>query len=236
MAADALSEAVAKDVPALKKTSADIYKKLYGGFQFKGYEKSPGHQAILQELKNFYKLVKKFSYEADGAKVFPQTEFEALKVSRDRVEELAKYVILEEELVEVLALWLVESGKFTGNKETKEKEIKVEKIEKETKKIEAAIKFEGQKEDLQKDMDLAAKEARLRALRDHYRLIQNQNRTIIRAGYSTPGGFYNSFNGGYYHNNGTYYPRNNSGHYNSGHNHNSNYNCNPKRPIINVRF
>ena len=118
---------------------------------------------------------------------------------------------------------------------------KIKKIEEETKRLEKAIKKDGLKDVKPVDPDIAAKEARLEQLRDHYRLIQKQNKTIIQAGYSTPSGYFPSFNGGYFYNNGTFYPRN-TGRYYNGNYHNGHYHSNgtycptTRRPILQINL
>ena len=80
-AADELSAVLQKDIPNVKKVSADVYRRLHAGFEFKGYQKSPGHQAVLNEMRNYYQLLKKFDEASKDAKTFPSSEYDLVKTS-----------------------------------------------------------------------------------------------------------------------------------------------------------
>jgi hypothetical protein len=206
VAKDAVALKLMEEIPQVKEVSSEVYKKLHGGFQFKGYGQSPGHQAILSEMKSYFQLVKKFEYEADTGREFPQDHWDAVKKSHERVRALSNFVVMEDELVVILNQWIVKTAAFSDSKEEKVKEVKIEKLDLQTEKLEKAIEREDVKAAQPVDPEIAAKEARLSTLADQYRLLKKQNRAIIQAGYTTPSGYFPSFNSAYYYSNGTYYP------------------------------
>lgn len=206
---ETLSSKLVGEVPELKKVSEVSYKKLNGGFQLKGFDKSPGHKAILTEMKNFYKLLKKFNLSADSHDRFPQDDWQNASTSRSRVEELSAYVVLDEELKAVLSHWLVGTTQFSASGEVSQ----VLQNQQEAKKLEivngqsATIKGghliveEGILDDR-----LDTKEGRLEVLAERFKLLEEQNKAITRSGFTIPAGGIRYPSGYYYNGNGTFSP------------------------------
>ena len=231
-AAETLAQTLGKELPQVEKQATELHKRLVSGFQFKGYDKSPGHQAILAEMEHYHTLLQTIQRPLQQSVEFPQQAFEALEASRQKVAELLSYVVMDPEVTEVVDQWQRVGGDFASLKRAKEKEIQIAQMKRQTELLEQEIERQQQKLQQDADAEIAAREARLQALKDHYQLMRSQNTTIIQAGYTTPAGYFPCFGNGYYYNNGTFYPRYGNGYINR-------YRAcpTPRRPLlrINVR-
>lgn len=198
-----VTKALEEPIGELKEDSKTSYKRLHAGFEFKGYAQSPGHQAILKQMQQYYKSVILLEKRSKVESKFPIDGVKHLEKSLEKVKHLAGFVVMEKETKGLLDQWVKRASEFHQATHALVQLHKKNKVEKETKKVEQAILLEKAKRQLEQD----EKEARLNALKEHYRLMRKQNRAIIRAGYTTPRVYYPQSTHGYYYNNGTFYPR-----------------------------
>lgn len=109
-------------IEAHKIESQKTFKKLKAGFEYKGYADSPGHKAILEEMKKFYK--KLVSLEKSIAKnTYPSDTLESLSKSITRVEKLMSYLVINDEINNVITTWTNKSKVLIQEQQTIKKSI-----------------------------------------------------------------------------------------------------------------
>ncbi len=237
---ETLSSKLLSELPELKKVTQSSYKKLNGGLELKGLDESPGHKAILLEMKKFYKLVKLFNQKAEVASAFPEEEWGDVNSSRKRVEELSAFVKLDDELQGVLTYWLNhtvhfsdESGAAKALKEQQEATKSGIKIGGAEKVVTNPLLIENE---ILGDT-CETKESRLKALAERFELLRKQNEVITHGGFTTPSTGVRYSSGYYYNRNRTYnnYTRNRtySPVYGKGR---STHSYQPKKQIVRIKY
>jgi len=124
----AVIKALKEEVPELKDNSVKLYKRIYSGFEFKGYSSSPGHQAILAEMRNHFQNLKAFeSRMKEATSTFPEKSYKTLIKSQERVDELVTYVLIDEEVKGLIDSWSEASADLVAKKEELEKLVNEDK-------------------------------------------------------------------------------------------------------------
>jgi len=208
-AADEQAVELMSKVPEMKETSEKIFKDLSKGFKANGLSSSPGHKAILTEMKNYYQLIKKFNWEADTTEVFPKIEWERLEASRLRVAELQGFVIIDEDLEGILEKWTTKASEFSSFKKEEPEDLEYETM--------ASILLSSQgvltdgvivTDSATIDPGPEGKEQRLKFLEERFQFLREQQEALSSAGLFTTDNTLSNFTGGYYYNNGVFYPVN----------------------------
>lgn len=228
-AADPVAKVIDTKIPDMKESSQVAYKRLKAGFDFKGYDDSPGHDAILAEMKFFYQQVQKFSSEVKGTDKFPEKVWETLEASCQKVEKLSGFVIMDEEVAEILEKWLTDAKMFVSSKKEAVSQVESTKAEIERKKQEELLAMAKQIEALKLAEEIKAKKQNLEALDQYDRMYKNQSEMISTGLYVPRTDIYHAAN--YVYSGGRYYPINQCPPHPR-----KTYSTSSRRPIINVTF
>jgi len=101
-------------IPQAKEEAAALFKKLKTEFDKEGWDKSPGHQALLKEMKNYYAQLNRLKSLSSSMTKFPVETYGKMKASKKRCAELASYIKLSEEQEAALNNWVNPATGVTG--------------------------------------------------------------------------------------------------------------------------
>lgn len=100
---------IAKQIETHQTESKVAYKRIKSGFEFKGYIESPGHNAILEEMKSYYQFMTD-SQKVTRSEVEVKKSWIQMQASISRIKKLATYVVIDSEVLLILDTWLKQAG------------------------------------------------------------------------------------------------------------------------------
>ena len=112
---------VAKQIEAHKAHSKVAYKRIKSGFEFKGYLQSPGHNAILEQMKSFYQSMV-HSQKIGRTDEDIQKSWVQMQNEMTRIKKLATYVVIDKEVLAILNEWVKRSQTLLKNNTIKEQQ------------------------------------------------------------------------------------------------------------------